>query len=54
MNDDGGKVETCSIFRGLIVEIRLVPIDSKVRIHLEGNLPAMLAYTTKDDRARSS
>ena len=43
LNDDETRGEAVEILRSLIDEIRLVPEDGKLRIHLVGKLAALLA-----------
>ena len=41
------RAEAAEIFRGLVDEIRLVPLDEGLDIYLVGNLAAMLGLGTK-------
>ena len=48
LNDEGSRAEASSILQGLIEEIRLVPVDGELRIHLKGSLAEMLAFALED------
>jgi len=48
LNDEGSRAEACPILQGLIKEIRLVPADGELRIHLKGSLAEMLAFAQED------
>ena len=43
LNRDESRLEAANILRSLIDEIRLVPEDGKLRIHLIGHLAQLLA-----------
>ena len=42
LSEEETRQETGEIIRGLIDEIRLVPVDDELRIHLMAELPEML------------
>jgi site-specific DNA recombinase len=48
LNDEGARAEASAILQSLIEEIRLVPVDGELRIHLKGSLAEMLAFALKD------
>jgi site-specific DNA recombinase len=43
LNADGTRAQAAEILRSLVDEVRLVPTDSKLRIHLVGSLASLLA-----------
>ena len=45
--------EASTILQGLIEEIRLVPVEGELRIHLKGSLAEMLAFSLKDEHPGS-
>jgi len=47
LDRDDARNEAAEIMRGLIDEIRLVPIDGKIEIYLVGNLAAILELCAK-------
>ena len=50
LNEEESRAEASTILQGLIDEIRLVPVDGELRIHLKGSLAEMLAFAMKDKR----
>jgi hypothetical protein len=48
LNNEGSRAEAYSILQGLIEEIRLVPVDGELRIHLKRSLAEMLAFALED------
>ena len=48
LNDEGSRAEASSILQGLIEEIRLVPVDGELRIHLKESLAEMLVFSPED------
>ena len=47
LDGDGIRSDAASILRGLIDEIRLVPIDGQLGVYLVGNLAAILDLCAK-------
>ena len=53
LNETETRDEAASILRGLIDEVRLVPDDGKLRVHLVGQLAALFALAhSKQARAQ--
>ena len=48
LHDEGSRAEASSILQGFIEEIRLVPVDGELRIHLKGSLAEMVAFALED------
>ncbi len=54
LNDEGSRAKACAVLRGLIDEVRLVPVDGRLGIYLVGNLAAILDLCAKKNPGASA
>ena len=54
LNEEVVRAEASAMLRDLIEEIRLVPVDGELRIHLKGSLAEKPAFALKDEHPGST